>query len=154
MFSSLRAPLSVLRSALVVFCLGALVACTSAPGTGDSGTGAKPAAPAPDYATTGDHFADLQRAGLAGSYGEFAKHLKAADPKTVTDALQRSFRGGAFDVYTRRSSESGARFQRLVELRSTSGRLYLYVAMDRVPGGWVVSGYDLDRKRDVIMARL
>jgi hypothetical protein len=154
MFISLRAPRSGLRSALVVLCLGAVTACAGGPGADGSGTSAKPTTQAPDYATTGDHFAGLQRAGLAGSYTEFAKHLKAADPKTVTDALQLSFRGGPFDVYTRKSSESGARFQRLVELRSTSGRLYLYVSMDRVPGGWVVSGHDLDRKREVIMARL
>ena len=154
MYPTSRAPLSILRSGLVVLCLGVLNACAAGPGAGGSGAAAKPAAPAPDYATTGDHFAGLQRAGLGASYAEFAKHLKAADPKAITDALQLSFRGGPFDVYTRKSSESDARFQRLVELRSTSGRLYLYVSMDRVPGGWIVSGHDLDRKRDVIMARL
>lgn len=113
-----------------------------------------PAAPAPDYATTGDHFADLQRAGLSGRYAEFARHLKAGDPKTVTDALQRSFRGGPFDVYTRKSGQTGDRHQRMVELRSATGRLYLYVELGRVPGGWIVAGHDLSRQAAPIQARL
>lgn len=154
MYRTIRDSLSILRSGAIVFCLCVLAACAAVPGGDSAVTAAKPTSPAPDYATTADHFAGLQSAGLSAGYAEFAKHLKAADPKTVTDALQRSFRGGPFDVYTRKYSETDGRFQRLVELRSTSGRLYLYVSMDRVPGGWIVSGHDLDRKRAVIMARL
>lgn len=154
MYRTIRQPLSILRSGAIVLCMCFLAACAAGPGAGGGGAAAKPASPAPDYVTTADHFAGLQRAGLGAGYAEFAKHLKAADPKAVTDALQRSFRGGPFDVYTRKYTEADGRFQRLVELRSTSGRLYLYVSMDRVPGGWVVSGHDLDRKRAVIMARL
>ena len=154
MFSSSRTLLSTSRSILVVLCLGAMAACAGNPGSGGSGAPTKPATPAPDFATTGDHFRSLQRAGLGASYAEFARHLKASDPKLVTDALQRSFRGGPFDVYTRKSQEANGTFQRLVELRSTSGRLYLYVTLDQVPGGWVVSGHELNRKRTVIMARL
>ena len=135
-------------------CMCVLAACAAGPGAGGNGAATTPASPAPDYATTGEHFAGLQRAGLGAGYAEFAKHLKASDAKSVTDALQRSFQGGPFDVYTRKSTETDKQFQRLVELRSTTGRLYLYVSLDRVPGGWIVTGHELDRKRSVIMARL
>lgn len=154
MYPSIQKPLSVLRAGIAVIGVCALAACEAGVGGATSSAPAAPQAPAPDFATATDHFASLQRAGLGANYVDFAKHLKAADPKIVTDALQRSFRGGAFDVYTRKSAEKGSSFQRLVELRSTSGRLYLFVELDRVPGGWIVKGHDLDRKRSVIMARL
>ena len=148
-----RHALSVLRAVAAAFGLCLLVACAGGQ-AGNGGAPTAPAAPKPDYATPGDHFAALQRAGLTANYADFARHLKATDAKAVTDALQRSFRSGPFDVYTRKSSEADSQFRRLVELRSTSGRLYLYVAMSRVPGGWILAGHQLDRKRDVIMARL
>ena len=142
----------VTRIAALIAVTGLLFAC--ADGQGANPPAKTVAAPAPDYLTSADHFASLQRAGLGADYQAFARHLKPADAKLVTDALQRSFRGGPFDVYTRKSVETDAGYKRLVELRSTSGRLYLYVELDRVTGGWVVSGYDIDRKRDAVMARL
>lgn len=155
MYSSIRKPLSALRAGIAVLGICTLAACEGGIGGATApATPAAPQTPAPDFATATDHFASLQRAGLGARYSEFASHLKAADPKVVTDALQRSFRGGPFDVYTRKSAETGGSFQRLVELRSTSGRLYLFVEMTKVPGGWIVSGHDIDRKRSVIMARL
>ena len=149
-----RNGLAAVRPVLMVLCLSGLAACAGTPGSDETSAPAAPAVPTPDYATAGDHFASLQQAGLSGDYAGFARHLKAEDAKPVVDALRRSFRGGPFDVYTRKSSDAGQRFQRLVELRSTMGRLYLYVAMDRVPGGWVISSHELDRNRAVIMAKL
>ena len=144
-----------LRAAIAVPVLCLLAACAGAPGAASSTAAtAEAASPAPDYLTASDHFAALQSAGLSASYAEFARHLKAADAKTVTDALQRSFRGGPFDVYTRKSAETDGAYRRVVELRSTSGRLHLFVTLDRVSRGWVVSGYELDRRRDAVLARL
>ena len=151
---SLDLTVTGLRAAIAVPVLCLVAACAGAPGANSPAATQQAAAPAPDYLTASDHFAALQSAGLSASYAEFARHLKAADAKTVTDALQRSFRGGPFDVYTRKSAETDGAYRRVVELRSTSGRLYLYVTLDRVSGGWTVSGYELDRRRDAVLARL
>lgn len=154
MWSSKPISGSMMRFGVLMAGLGLLSACADDGEKIAAATPAAPQAPAPDYATATEHFAGLQRAGLSARYADFAKHLKPSDPKTVTDALQRSFRGRPFDVYTRKYAEKDGSFQRLVELRSTSGRLYLYVELDRVPGGWVVSDHDLSRRGSAILARL
>jgi hypothetical protein len=142
-----------LAAALALGCLPLLAGCMD----GGSDAGAAPkaeAAPKPDYATHTGHFAELQKAGLTGDYAAFARHLKPADPAAVTSQLQRSFGGRPFDVYTRKSDVSDAAHRRLVELRSATGRLYLYLRLDRVTGGWKVATYELGRDESSISAKL
>ena len=145
------------RAALMALALTMLGGClksgsdkTEAPSSQPQATQQAPAPSAPvnraEYASSAEQFAGLQRAGLSGDYQGFAGHLKAADPVSVTTQLQRHFRGRPFDVYTRTAKPGADRHQRLVELRSTSGRLYLYVEMDKVPGGWRVAEYELAGK--------
>ena len=122
---------------------------------GGSGEGASAgAAPKPDYVTYSDHFVQLQKAGLTGNYDAFVGLLKPADPAPVVAELRRSFRGKPFDVYTRKADASGSAHKRLVELRSSDGRLYLYMKLDKVPGGWKVAGYELGRNKAAMSARL
>ena len=141
---------TALRGVFVGLALTALSACQN---TQSSGAAAV-STPKADHATHAEHFAALQRAGLAGNYPAFAGLLKPQDPAQVTAALQASFRGGPFDVYTQKSAQSSNSHERLVELRSTSGRLYLYLKLDKVPGGWALAGYDLGRSRNGVAARL
>lgn len=129
-----------------------------------SGTAAQAAQPAsqpalppadpPQYASHADQFAGLQVSGLRGRYTEFAGHLKAADPAGLSAKLNRYFQGRPFDVYTLDANADAQRHKRLVELRSTSGRLYLMVEMDKVPGGWRVAGYDLSPRKAGLNAQL
>lgn len=133
-------------------CLAALSACAG-DGVGTVGAAQDPAAPA-QFETASDQFSALQSSGLRGDYTSFADALKAPDPAPVIADLRRSFRGEPFDVYTRRATVDDETARRAVELRSTMGRLYLYVEMRRVPGGWIVEDYALSRKRDAVMTRL
>ena len=139
-----------LRGVFLALTLTGLAACQTTQSSGP----AAPATPKADYTTYSDHFAALQRAGLAGNYTAFAGLLKPQDSSQVTTALQTSFRGGPFDVYTQKSAETNTSHERLVELRSTGGRLYLYLKLDKVPGGWALVGYDLGRNRAAVSARL
>lgn len=155
MVSGLERSPAFLRAGMAALALCALAACESGiGGTSTAAAPAAPAAPAPDFATYSDQFVALQSAGLQGDYAAFANALKIADPAAMTAELTRSFRGGPFDVYTRNAKVESDIHHRAVELRSTSGRLYLYVSMKKVPGGWIISDHTLDRKRSAIMARL
>lgn len=132
--------------------LGVLTACADGSASGTSE--ADPPAPKPDFATYADHFAQLQQAGLGGDYARFTALLKPADPAAVLAQLNQSFRGRPFDVYTARQTDGGSAHRRLIELRSTTGRLYLYLELDEVPGGWRVAGYELGRDRAAVSAKL
>lgn len=138
-------------AALALGCLAVLAGCMDV--AQDAAPKAE-AAPKPDYPTDTGHFSALQTAGLSGDYAGFAGHLKSADPAAVTAQLQRSFGGRPFDVYTRKSDVTDATHQRLVELRNATGRLYLYLRLDRVTGGWKVATYELGRDEGSISAKL
>lgn len=118
--------------------------------------GAKAAAPTvrADYATYTDHFVALQSAALKGDYPGFAGHLKSANPQTVVTLLQSNFAGRPFDVYTAQARTSATDHRRVVELRGTGGRLYLFLVLDKVTGGWKVTSYEIDRNRNAIVTRL
>ncbi len=146
------------RMTAVIALAGLLAACEN-PGLGSggaTGAGAGKEAPVPkaDYLTHTDHFQSLQRAGLAGNYGAFAEHLKAADPTPVLAQLQKSFAGRPFDVYTAKSQTNATGHIRFIELRGTGGRLYLYVKLKKQPGGWTVGEYEMSRDRRSIAIRL
>ncbi|MEM9062851.1 MAG: hypothetical protein AAGD13_20505 [Pseudomonadota bacterium] len=143
----------LLRRFVVGFCCLALAACADNGGSGGSAVKIA-AAPAAQFVTYNDQFAELQASGLRGDYAQFARALKAPDPAPVIADLRRSFGGQPFDVYTRRATVNDQTARRAVELRSTTGRLYLFVEMTRVPGGWIVKDYTLSRKRDAVMTRL
>lgn len=110
--------------------------------------------PSPDFASYTDHFIALQSAGLNGDYPAFARHLKSEDPQAVIQALQRSFGGRPFDVYTRKAVSGPSDHKRFVELRSTTGRLYLSLVLDKVTGGWRLARYDLGRNEAAVSAKL
>lgn len=110
--------------------------------------------PPADYLTQSDHFAELQRAALASDYEGFADHLGAGDPQAVVGQLRDAFGGGPFDLYTL-DDETGSRgHRRVAELRGPSGRLYLYLELDRADGGWIIDRYELSRDRATSLARL
>jgi hypothetical protein len=115
---------------------------------------ARPALPPADYRTNADQFADLQRAALAGDYSEFARHLGRGDEEAVVAQLQDAFGGAPFDVYTADAVTNNFAHRRLVELRGPSARLYLYLALDRAPGGWNLAGYQLGQDREALARRL
>ncbi|MEM1299802.1 MAG: hypothetical protein AAGH68_11035 [Pseudomonadota bacterium] len=152
---------TIRRSVVLMFAVVlALCACgkggpSGSSSAGDAGLSASASSSEPpQYATSAEQFAGLQRAGLSGDYRAFAGHLKAEDPQAVTTKLQQSFGGRPFDVYTRAAKPGEDAHRRLVELRSTTGRMYLYVALDKVPGGWRVADYRLDRKRAAVSTQL
>ncbi|MEM1159717.1 MAG: hypothetical protein AAGJ28_02190 [Pseudomonadota bacterium] len=133
--------------------IGALAACDpNAAAT--PGAATTPAEPTADYATEALHFSALQKAGLNADYAAFAGHLKAADPAAVITQLQASFNGSPFDVYTQKSDTDGAAHRRVIELRSTRGRLYVFLQLDKVTGGWTVAGHQIGRDRGTILAKL
>ena len=139
------------RISCAIACLFVVAACATTPGTeGASSADAQTA----QYATFSDQFAELQTSGLRGDYPGFARALKVDDPAQVVAELNRSFRGQPFDVFTRTTKAGPATHKRAVELRSATGRMYLFVEMSKVPGGWVVSEHDLSRQREPILARL
>ena len=136
------------------FGIGAILLVLAACQAGQPGAPSAPAAPKADYVTYTDHFEALQRAGLSANYQGFIGHLKPSDPAPLLADLQRSFRGKPFDVYTRRAETGPVDHRRFVELRSADGRLYLFLKLDKVPGGWAVADYDLGRNEAVISAKL
>lgn len=141
---------SVGRGLVLVSALGVLGACA---GTGQA-TG-EASAPAPsDYPTYTAQFAELTKAAVSADYPLFAKHIGAQDAAPVVAALTKSFRGQPFDAYTRRAVAGDTAYLRFVELRNTTGRLYLFLAMDKTETGWNLSGYELTRKRAAVEARL
>ena len=140
-----------LLGALVV-CAGLLSACGGQGGEHDAMATA--AVSEAQYQTQAGHYRELQRAGLTGNYTSFAKHLSGDATDTLVTALNQAFGGRPFDVYTWKAEETQAGLRRLVELRSSSGRLYLFVQLDRVPGGWNVSRWDISRNRAAITAQL
>ncbi len=134
---------------LVLTC--GLGAC-NADGTGGQ---AKPEAPAPaDYLTKTDQYAALTKAAVSADYPAFARHIGAKDPAPVVATLSQNFRGQPFDAYTRRAVEEASAHKRLIELRTTSGRLYLFLAMEKVETGWNLADYELTRSRAAATARL
>lgn len=119
-----------------------------------AGANAVSAAPAPDYVREPELFALLLSAGLSGDYAAFATALRAdADPELRAN-LQRSFNGRPFDVYTRATGSDDTTFRRFIELRNSSGRLYLLVKMQKVPGGWAFAGFEIDRQAKTLRASL
>lgn len=121
---------------------------------------AKPAAtPRPviadaEYQTQSSHFRALQRAGLSGDFKGFAKHLGLADQSKIAAMLGRAFGNQPFDVYTWKTAATSDAHSRLIELRNRNGRLYLFVRLDRVRGGWYVANSVINRDRSVIAAKL
>ena len=110
--------------------------------------------PPADYLTQSDHFAALQRAALSGDYENFALHLRAANPQAVVSQLRDAFGGGPFDVVTLQARTGSRDDRRVAELRGPSGRLYLFIELDRAEGGWNVARYDLGPDRDTTLGRL
>lgn len=134
----------------------ALSACAPQAGTtpGQSGTTTAPPVEPADYTTETNHFQSLQRAALGGDYLAFAEHLKAQDAQVVVAQLQQSFGGRPFDVYTAKSQTNATVHKRVVELRGTGARLYLFLELEKVPGGWNVGTYQIERDRRRIVTRL
>jgi hypothetical protein len=114
----------------------------------------RPSLPAADFRTQADQFAELQASALAGDYVAFARFLGARDEDEVVSLLTQAFGGGPFDVYTSDASTDDWAHRRLVELRGPGARLYLYLGLDRAPGGWNIAGYQLGRDRAAIAGRL
>jgi len=141
------------KSLMMVAALLIVPACEPQPGQGSSSEAAKSTS-APDYVSFTDHFVALQRAGLQADYAGFATHLKAKNAAAVVSELRRRFAGQAFDTYTLSSRSGPVRHQRIVELRGTTGRLYIYLDLGKVTGGWVVAAHQIGRNRDVILAKL
>lgn len=147
----MRTKLQMFRIAGAVAGLCMLTACAGDPTTGASGAASGELA---QYATHTDQFAELQTSGLRGDYPGFARALKVEDPAAIVALLNRSFGGKPFDVVTREANSDTSTHKRAIELRNTTGRMYLFVEMAKVPGGWVVSEHDLGRQRGPILARL
>jgi hypothetical protein len=114
----------------------------------------RPPLPAADFRTQADQFADLQGAALAADYVSFARFLGARDEGAVVARLTEAFGGGPFDLYTVDTTTDDWAHRRLVELRGPGARLYLYLGLDRAPGGWNIAGYELGRDRAAIAGRL
>lgn len=115
---------------------------------------AEKTAPAARFLSRSDHFDALQSAGLKGDYAEFADLLEGADTTAIVTTLRQSFGGRPFDAYTSKSQNTQTSHKRLLELRGTGGRLYLYVELDKVSGGWNLATYDLDRSRANLVGKL
>jgi len=153
-----RRPFGPLRTVFVLGALGLLAACADQ-GSGATndpeGAGAAAATPPEaDYLTQTQYCQALQSTALKADYAGFAGHLSAADQATIVAALQRSFAGRPFDAYTANTRTTDGAHRRVVELRGTGGRLYLYLELERVPGGWTVGRYQLDRNRRRIVTLL
>ena len=73
--------------------------------------------------------------------------------KGLVGQLNASFSGQPFDIYTAKSRTSATDHRRIVELRGTAGRLYLFLVLDKVVGGWTMASYDIDRNRNAIITR-
>ena len=137
-----------------------LLACAACQGTAQGPSGTSPGAStssatvAPDYTREMDHFSKLQVAGLTGNYQAFVQALRGQGDAELQANLTRSFGGQPFDVYTRATGAQGGNFKRLLELRNSSGRLYVLVRMRSVPGGWKLDGYEIDRQADTLRASL
>lgn len=142
------------RGGILVAMALTLSACGGGGGSDRIGAASRPVLPPADYLTEAAQFAELQRAALAADYQGFANHLHASDPQAVVGQLQDAFGGGPFDVYTLDAETSSRDHRRVAELRGPSGRLYLYLELDRADGGWNVEGYELGRERDAALARL
>ena len=134
--------------------LAALLLALAACGAPEVEVAQRPALPAADFRTQADQFAELQGAALDADYVSFARFLGARDEETVVAELTEAFGGGPFDVYTADVATDDREHRRLVELRGPGARLYLYVGLDRAPGGWNIAGYELGRDRSAIARRL
>lgn len=134
--------------------VAALMALASCGANGGAEVPGRPDLPSADFATRDDQFAALQHAALTADYGKFANVLGASDPAEVVARLNQAFGGDPFDVYTDRAETDSDEHERLIELRGTKGRLYLYVRLEKAPGGWNMAGYELGRDRAAIAGRL
>lgn len=137
----------------VAMALG-LSACGGGGGSDRIQVAARPQLPPADYLTQSDQFASLQEAALSADYEGFANHLHASDPQAVVTQLRDAFAGAPFDLYTLDAETGRREHRRVAELRGPSGRLYLYLELDRAAGGWNVERYELGRDRDSALARL
>ena len=131
-----------------------LSACGGGGGSDRIQVAARPQLPPADYLTQSDQFASLQEAALSADYEGFAHHLHASDPQAVVAQLRDAFSGAPFDLYTLDTRTGRGGHRRVAELRGPSGRLYLYLELDRAAGGWNVERYELGRDRDTALARL
>jgi hypothetical protein len=114
----------------------------------------RPPLPAADFRTQADQFAELQGAALAADYLSFARFLGARDEQAVVAELTEAFGGAPFDVYTADAETDDRAHRRMVELRGPGARLYLYLGLDRSPGGWNIADYEIGRDRAAIAGRL
>lgn len=148
-------PITLWRGGIFVAMALAVSACGGGSGGADRiGVRSAPVLPPADYLTEAAQFAELQRAALSSDYEGFASHLHASDPQAVVGQLRDAFGGGPFDVYTLDAETSSRDHRRVAELRGPSGRLYLYLELDRADGGWNVERYELGRDRSTALARL
>ena len=139
------------RRSLLIAALLALSACGGSPSVE---LPQRPPLPAADFRTQAGQFADLQEAALAADYVSFARFLGARDEEAVVAELTEAFGDAPFDVYTADAETDDRVHRRLVELRGPGARLYLYLALDRAPGGWDIAGYQLGRDRAALARRL
>lgn len=112
------------------------------------------AAPEAQYPTESAHFGSLQKAALSADYASFATHLGSTEPQPIVQTLTQRFGGRPFDVYTETATAAGSTHRRLVELRTTSGRLYLFVQLNKVAGGWNIAAHELTPRRAVAESRM
>ena len=133
--------------------VAALLACAGCGGPAVE-VAQRPPLPAADFRTQADQFAELQGAALDGDYASFARFLGSRDEEAVVAELTQAFGGGPFDVYTADVRTDDRAHRRLVELRGPGARLYLYLGLDRAPGGWNIAGYELARDRAAVAGRL
>ena len=135
----------------LVAALLALSACGGSPGVE---VAQRQSVPETDFRTQAEQFAELQEAALAADYVSFARFLGARDEEAVVAELTEAFGDAPFDVYTADAKTDDRVHRRLVELRGPGARLYLYLALDRSPGGWDIAGYQLGRDRAALARRL
>ena len=140
-----------LRCGSLVVALLALSACGGGPRVE---VAQRPPLPPADFRTQADQFAELQVSALAADYVSFARFLGATDEQAVVARLTEAFSGAPFDVYTADAETDSWGHRRLVELRGPGARLYLYLGLNRAPGGWNIAGYELGRDRAAIARHL
>lgn len=145
----------ILRGALggVLLASAAVLAgCEGGAGAGGGLTAVK--APKAQYPTESAHFGALQMAALSADYASFAIHLDGGDTAPIVQTLTQRFGGRPFDVYTEMAKTDTRSHRRLVELRTTSGRLYLFVELSKVAGGWNLAAHELTPRRAVAEGRM
>ncbi len=154
MRSDQRKP-KILRGVLAGMMLASaaiLAGCEGGAGAGGGLTAVE--TPKAAYPTESAHFGALQKAALSADYPSFATHLGSAEPQSIVQTLTLRFGGRPFDVYTEMAKTDARSHRRLVELRTTSGRLYLFVELAKVAGGWDIAAHELTPQRSVAQSRM